>query len=307
MAAARRGFGALPPPVRGALWMMASTASWAVMAVLIRFVSTEIHAFEIVFFRSVFGAVFLLPWLFRTGLGGLRTRRAGMHAARGLLGLAAAWLVFGAIAIAPLGDVAAIVTTRPIFASAAAILFLHEAAYRRRWSATAIGFVGALVIIRPGMVEASTGVLLALAAVCAMAAVSVVMKSLSRTEHPDSIAMWQMVVFVPATLVPALFVWTTPGPLALLALVAIGFTGTLTQRALTRAYAAADATVVLPFEFSRLVFTAALGLLVFGEFPDPWTWVGAAAILVGTLTMAHLEARRRPGRAPGPSGPSSPA
>ncbi len=271
--------------------MMGATAAWAVMVAMIRFISAEIHAFEIVFFRSLFGMAFLLPWLFRTGLRGLRTRRTGMHVIRGLLGLTAAYLIFSAIAIAPMGDVAAIITTRPIFASAAAVLVLHEAAYGRRWSATVIGFIGALIIIRPGMVAISTGVLLALIAVFVMAAVAIVMKSLSRTEPPDCMAMWQVMVFTPLTLVPALFVWTTPGLTALAIMIAIGFMGTLTQRALARAYAAADATVVLPFEFSRLIFSAVLGLVLFAEFPDLWTWVGGAVILAGIIAMAHLEAR----------------
>ena len=103
--------------------------------------------------------------------------------------------------------------------------------------------------------------------------------------------MWQMVVFTPLTIVPALFVWTTPNLFELTILVTIGFAGTLTQRSLTRAYAAADATVVLPFEFSRLIFSALLGLMFFAEFPDIWTWVGGAVILVGTVSMAHLEVR----------------
>ncbi len=277
--------------MKGALWMMGATAAWAAMIAMIRTVSAEIHTFEVVFFRSLFGLAFLLPWLFRTGLRGLRTRRIGMHVTRGLLGLAAAYLIFTAITLAPLGDIAAIITTRPIFASAAAVLVLHEAAYGRRWSATVIGFIGALIIIRPGMIAISTGALLALIAVFVMAAVAIAMKSLSRTEAPDCMATWQVVVFTPLTLIPALFVWTTPGPADFAILVAIGFTGTLTQRALARAYAAADATVVLPFEFSRLIFSAVLGLVLFAEFPDLWTWVGGGVILVGIIVMAHLEAR----------------
>jgi drug/metabolite transporter (DMT)-like permease len=235
--------------------------------------------------------VFLLPWLYRSGLPAMRTRRIGMHLARGLLGLAAAYLIFTAITLAPLGDVAAIITTRPIFASAAAVLVLHEAAHGRRWAATAIGFIGALIIVRPGVVAVSTGALLALIAVFVMAAVAIIMKSLTRTEPPDRMAMWQVVVFTPLTLVPALFVWTTPGLAALAILVGIGFMGTLTQRALARAYRAADATVVLPFEFSRLIFSALLGLVLFAEFPDVWTWVGGAVILIGIMAMARLEAR----------------
>ena len=291
-----RRLAAIPAPVRGALWMMGSTASWAVMATLIRYVSDEIHAFEIVFLRSLFGMLFLLPWLYRLGLKGLYTQRFGMHFARSFFGLVAAYLIFTAITLDSLGSIAAIMTTRPIFASAAAILILHEASHGRRWSAAVLGFVGALIILRPGLVEMSTGALLAFIGVFAMVAVAIVMKSLARTERPDAMATWQMVVFVPASLVPALLVWTTPSWGAIGVLLAMGCAGTLTQRALARAYEAADATVVLPFEFTRLIFSALIGLLAFGEFPDIWVWVGGAVILAGIVTMAGLEARRGPVR-----------
>ncbi len=291
-----RRLGPVPAPVRGVLWMMGSTASWAVMAVTIRFVGDEIHPFEIVFLRSLFGMAFLLPWLYRSGIKALHTRRLGMHFARAFFGLVAAYLIFTAITLESLGSIAAIMTTRPIFASAAAILILHEASHGRRWSAAILGFVGALIILRPGMVEVSTGALLAFIGVFSMVAVALIMKSLARTERPDAMATWQMIVFVPASLIPALFVWTTPSWEAVAVLVAMGCAGTLTQRALARAYHAADATVVLPFEFTRLIFSAAIGFVVFAEFPDIWVWVGGGVILAGIMTMAGLEAKRAPAR-----------
>ena len=291
-----RRLGPVPAPVRGVLWMMGSTASWAVMAVTIRFVGDEIHPFEIVFLRSLFGMAFLLPWLYRSGIKALHTRRLGMHFARAFFGLVAAYLIFTAITLESLGSIAAIMTTRPIFASAAAILILHEASHGRRWSAAILGFVGALIILRPGMVEVSTGALLAFIGVFSMVAVALIMKSLARTERPDAMATWQMIVFVPASLIPALFVWTTPSWEAVAVLLAMGCAGTLTQRALARAYHAADATVVLPFEFTRLIFSAAIGFIVFAEFPDIWVWVGGGVILAGIMTMAGLEAKRAPAR-----------
>ena len=291
-----RRLGPVPAPVRGVLWMMGSTASWAVMAVTIRFVGDEIHPFEIVFLRSLFGMAFLLPWLYRSGIKALHTRRLGMHFARAFFGLVAAYLIFTAITLESLGSIAAIMTTRPIFASAAAILILHEVSHGRRWSAAILGFVGALIILRPGMVEVSTGALLAFIGVFSMVAVALIMKSLARTERPDAMATWQMIVFVPASLIPALFVWTTPSWEAVAVLVAMGCAGTLTQRALARAYHAADATVVLPFEFTRLIFSAAIGFVVFAEFPDIWVWVGGGVILAGIMTMAGLEAKRAPAR-----------
>ncbi len=283
--------GRLPDSMRGILWMMGSMASWACMAAVARYLSGDIHTFEIVFFRSVFGAIFLLPWLFKVGVSGIRTQRIGMHMARGLIGLAVIYLLFEAIARAPLGDIAAIMSTRPLVASLAAILILHEAAHGRRWTATLIGFAGALLIIRPGVAEASTGTILALVAVAGMASLTIVMKSLARTEAPDTVVMWQMMVFAPCSLIPALFVWKTPDLWQFVLLASTGLFGTLVQRCLTRAYAAADATVILPFDFTRLVFSALLGWLLFQEFPDLWVWAGGLIILTGVLWMTRQEAR----------------
>jgi drug/metabolite transporter (DMT)-like permease len=273
--------------------MLGSTLAWALMAGITRYLKDEMHTFEIVFFRSLFGTMFLLPWLFRLGLGGLRTQRFGMHMLRGFLGLAAIYLLFTAIALAPLGEVAAIISTRPVIASLGAIMILHELARGHRWAATALAFAGALIIIRPGISEVSLGVVLALLSVIIMAAVSLTVKSLARTEAPDTIVIWQMVVFTPFSFIPALFVWRTPDLSQFVLLVGIGLFGTFTQRCMTRAYAAADATVVLPFDFTRLVFAALFGFVVFREFPDVWTWVGGALIFAAILWMTKIEAARR--------------
>jgi len=283
----------LPATARGILWMLGSTASWSAMAAITRHFSGEIHTFEIVFFRSLFGTVFLLPWLWRSGLGGLRTRRIGMHLVRGFLGLTTIYLLFSAIAITPLGEIAAIISTRPLIGSLGAVLILHEVQRAHRWTATIVGLFGALVIIRPGFSDVSVGVWLALCAVLLMAGLSLVIKSLARTESPDTIVVWQMLVFTPFSLVPALFVWQTPSLTQLVLLIGTGLFGTFTQRCLTRAFAAADATVVLPFDFTRLVFSALLGFLLFGEVPDDWTWLGGLLIFLGVSWMARLETRKR--------------
>ena len=261
------------------------------MAAVARYFTGEIHTFEIVFFRSLFGGLFLLPWLFKVGLGGLKTKRVGMHMVRGFTGLAVIYLLFTAVAHAPLGEVAAIMSTRPLVASLAAILILHEVAHGRRWAATLIGFAGALLIIRPGVGEVSEGAVYAFLAVILMAALTIIMKSLARTEKPDTIVVWQMMVFTPCALVPAIFVWQTPDFWQFLLLASTGLFGTMTQRCLTRAYAAADATVIMPFDFTRLIFSALLGFILFQEFPDIWVWAGGLIILCSVLWMGRLEAK----------------
>ena len=286
--------------VRGAAWMMLSAFGWTVMISIARGLQADIHTFEIVFFRSAFALVFFIPLFWGTGFGGLRTQRLGMHMARGLAGLAAIYLLFGALLFIPMGDVAAITFTRPLVASIGAVIFLHEVAKGHRWIATGIGMVGAFVIVRPGISPLSPGQLMALACVIAMAISSLTVKSLARTEHPDTIVLYQILVFTALSLIPALFFWTTPSLEQFGLLVALGLTGMLTQRAMTRAYKVADATVVLPFEYTRLPFAALMGLVLFGEFPDRWVWIGGTIIFVATTYMAHRETRNvRTGEATG--------
>jgi drug/metabolite transporter (DMT)-like permease len=261
------------------------------MVAIARGLQADIHTFEIVFFRSAFALVFFVPLFWNTGFSGLRTQRFGMHMARGLAGLAAIYLLFGALLFIPMGDVAAITFTRPLVASVGAVIFLHEVARGHRWIATGIGLIGAFVIVRPGVSPLSPGQIMALACVVAMAASSLTIKSLARTEHPDTIVLYQILVFTTLSLVPALFVWTTPTLEQFALLVGLGLTGMLTQRAMTRAYKAADATVVLPFEYTRLPFAALLGLVLFGEFPDKWVWLGGTIIFFATTYMAHRETR----------------
>ncbi len=212
-----------------------------------------------------------------------------MHILRGFTGLAIIYLLFTAIQLAPLGEVAAIISSRPVFASLLAILILKEASKGRRWVSVILGFMGALIIIRPGFSTVSNGVVLALTAAMAMAFLSIILKSLARTEKPDTIVIWQMVIFTPCSLLPALFVWVTPDWEQFLLLAGVGLFGTATQRCLTRAYAAADTTVVVPFDFSRLIFAAIIGFLLFQEFPDVWTWIGGTIISLAILWMARGE------------------
>jgi drug/metabolite transporter (DMT)-like permease len=279
------------PAVRGPAWMMLSALGWTMMMTIARALKDDFHTFEIVFFRSIFAAIFFIPWLYRTRLSGLRTRRVPMLLLRGISTLIALYLLFGALVFSPMADVAAITFTRPLLASIGAVIFLGEVARGHRWTATLFGLIGALIIIRPGLVETSLGQLMAIGATIGMVISSLAIKSLARTEHPDTIAIYQIIMFTTLSIIPAMYVWVTPTPeqwgLALL----LGFSAMLTQRAMTRSYKVADATAVLPFEYTRLPFTALAGLVLFGEFPDGWTWAGGTVIFIATLYMMHREAR----------------
>ncbi len=162
--------------------------------------------------------------------------------------------------------------------------------YARRWIALGVGTIGMLLIIRPGFAELNYGSLFALGAMASGAYTTITVKFLTRTEKPDAIVVWALLVMLPASLIPALITWQTPTVEQFLWLAALGGLATCFQRCLTRGYAAADATAVMPFEFSRLIFAALLGFVVFGDLPDIWTWVGGTVIFTAGFYMVHREA-----------------
>jgi drug/metabolite transporter (DMT)-like permease len=287
-------FDALSPIVRAAIWTVA--ASFCVVA----FTAIGKHLAQdglpiamIVFLRCVFGILFLLPWLKRNGLKGLHTQQPALMASRGVNTMIGLYCTFSAFALMPMADVTAIAYTKPIFGAIAAVLFLREVMYGSRWIATALGFIGMLVIIRPGLTEWNIGVLWALGAMASGAYTSITVKFLTRTEPPDRIVAYLILVMFVVSALPAALDWKTPTIeelcwMALLALLANYF-----QHCMARGYAAADAAAVLPFEFARLAIAAIFGFVFFGEISDQWTWGGGIIIFGSALFMVHAERRRK--------------
>lgn len=277
--------------MRGALWMILAGAAFAAMTALIRHQTSDMHPFQVAFFRNLFGLAFMLPWFWRTGWSGLRTSRLGMHGFRAAVGLVAMSCWFVAVSLMPVAKAMALSFTAPLFATIGAALFLGETVRARRWSATIFGFIGALVILRPGEIELGLPAGLVLIASACMAMAALTVKSLSRTDSASTIVLYMGLVMTPLSLIPALFFWQAPVPVDWLWFIALGMFATIGQLAMARAFASADISAVLPFDFFRLIFAAALGYLIFAEQPDRWTWIGAAIIFTATLYTAHREAK----------------
>ncbi|MDX1709529.1 MAG: DMT family transporter [Rhodovibrionaceae bacterium] len=289
---ARTRLAAIPAPVAGALLMTGAAFGFSVMNVAIRAVADGgIPPVEIAFFRNLFALVFMLPWLIRRGRAALVTQRLPLHLGRALLGLAAMLTWFYSVALLPLAEAVALNFTVPLFATIGAALILRETVRRRRWTATAIGFVGVLVILRPGFAEVSAVTLLPVLAALLMAASILVVKTLARTERPAAIVFYMNLLLTPLSLIPALFDWHWPNLTQFALLALVGGVAALAHIALTRAYQIADASAVVPFDYARLPFVALIAFILFGEVPDIWTWVGAAIIAGAAIYIARREAR----------------
>ena len=282
-----------PPAIRGGLWMSAAAVAFTLMTTLIREAAKGVHPFEIAFLRALVNLLLMLPFALRTGAAGLKTGNHKAFALRGVCGLAFLMTYFSGAALIPVAESQALTFTSPLWGSLLAVLFLGERVNMARAVALIAGFAGVVIILRPGVVQVSSGALLVLAGALSAAASNTIVKFTTRTDHPDAVVFYQMVYVTPMIFIPALWVWSWPAFDQVLLMFGVGFFATLNQRFLSRAYAAADATAVLPFEFTRLPFAAVIGFLAFAELPDVYAWLGGAVIFGASLDMVRRETRKR--------------
>jgi drug/metabolite transporter (DMT)-like permease len=281
----------LPDNARGALWILGAVSVFAIMDASIKWVGQTLDPFQIAFFRCVFGGLFVLPFALRHGPQAVRTRRWGGHLARALIGYTAMILGFYAVTHLPLADATALSFTRPLFMIVLAVLFLGEQVRWRRWSATGIGFLGVLVMARPGDSGFDFAATVAVTATLFVAGVGVMLKRLSATERPETIIFYFTLTSSLLALGPALYVWRTPGWAEWAVMILLGALGSLGQYLSIRAYRIAEATAVDPVDYARLLLATGLGLALFGELPDRWTLLGALIIIGSTLYITRREAR----------------
>ena len=279
------------PHLRAALLMFCSTVFFGLMVIAIRLASETLHTFEIAFFRNFFGLVAALPLLMRHGPDLLKTTQLPRYGVRCLIGVVSMMAGFWAIGHLPLAQAVALSYSTPIFVTIAAVLFLHEQVRARRWIAVGLGFVGMLVIVRPGSASFSAGTLVALVAAVLSGVVSIQIKQLSQVDPADRIVFLTTLIWVPMSLLPALTVWEWPQGITWLWVVSAGAMGTAGHMLWTRALKLGDVSALTPISFTQLPIVALAGWLLFEEPVDRWTAIGAAIIFVANAYIAHREAQ----------------
>lgn len=283
---------ALPDNTRGAIWMLLAAAGFSSMSVFVKIAGEDLPAIQVAFFRCVFGFAFLMPALLRLGLRkSFATNRPGLHTFRAFIGMAAMLSFFYAIANAPLADVVALSFAKPLFVIGFAVLFLGEIVRWRRWTATGVGFLGVVVMMRPGQEGFDPDTLAALSGAAFVALAVVLVKLLSKTESHMSTMAWFAGVSSIATAIPAAIVWAPPTPELWAVGVMVGFLGVISQSFILSAYRTGEATAVAPFDYSRIIFATVLGAALFNEWPDAWTLSGAAIVVAATIYIGRREAK----------------
>jgi drug/metabolite transporter (DMT)-like permease len=278
---------------RGCLLMVVATLLFAGMHAAIRHATQHLSGVEVAFFRNLFGLVVIVPLLVRFGPRLFHTEKFSLHMLRALINAVSMVAFFIGLSMTPLARATAIAFTAPLFTALLSALFLGEVFRWRRWSAIIVGFIGALVILRPGLDVVDTGSLLVLFSSLLWAMAMIDIKVLARTESSATITAYVTVLMTPLTLVPALFYWQTPSPELWVWLIFIGVIGTMGQFIVTEAIKLADMTVLMPFDFLKLVWAAFLGMLLFAEMPDALTWIGAAIVFAASFYIVWREAKLR--------------
>lgn len=305
----KRWLPGLPAPVEGVLWMALAALLLTTVSAMLRPVADDIPPIQLLFFRCAFSALILMPFLVRSGWGVMRRRTLGLYTLRAALMFGSMLFWIYAVVELPLAEATALAFTAPLFATMLAAAILAEHVGIRRWGAVIVGFIGAMVIIRPGFAVMNMGIVFVLLNAASWAGAIILARILSRGDDPVVIVASMFLLITPMAMVPALFVWETPTLTSLALLVAMAVLGVLGHIAATRALAVAETSVVVPVEYVQLPISALLGFMLFAEVPDIYTPIGAAIIIAAVLYISHreaMQARRRASDPPAPIVPPTP-
>ncbi len=272
-------------------FIIVSCLAFSVMNNIIRYASSDMNSWQMVFFRNVMSLLIISPFVLRKGMSGLKTSSIKLYFLRSLTGLIAMCSWFYSLALLPVAEATALGFTLPIFASLLAIIFFKEKADFLRILAIAIGFLGSLIILRPDSGIFGFGALVALFASFMMAVSSLLIKRLSKTDKAITMVFYMTAIMTPLSLPMAVIHWQPFEETMMLLMFGIGLTSTIGQYFLSRAYAIAEMMVLMPFDFFRLIFSASIAAIIFAEYPDMLTFVGAAVILTSAFFSIKREQR----------------
>jgi drug/metabolite transporter (DMT)-like permease len=279
--------------LRVILWMTGALLSFSTMAVSIRGLATTLHVFEILAIRNASGLVILLAiglakpdLLFAVNL-----RRARLQLSRNVIHFGAQYLWALSVTLLPLATVFALEFTMPAYAAILAVVFLHERVTAGRIGVVVLGFLGVMVILRPGIASFNPAALLVLTAAFGFAVSLIQTKALTTSETTYAIVLWMNAVQLPLALIgsnPKNFLNLGVGQA--LPLLGVAVSGLASHFCLTQAFRSGDATVVVPLDFMRIPLIAFVGWWLYGEALDAWVFAGAGLIVLGISWNLRAEA-----------------
>lgn len=272
----------------GILWMLAACFLFASQDAIVKYLSADYSSAQLVWARFALALAAIALVSGRRLRGILVTKRLGLQVLRGILLLAMMGLFYTALGLIPLAEATSILFLGPLIVAALSVPLLGERVGPRRWSAVVVGFVGALIIVRPGQGTLEAAALMPLGAAFLFGFYQIVTRLLNRTERPLTTLTYTSVCATLATSAVVPFYWqANPDAMAWVLMVALGIIGAMSQFAMIKAYEVAPAATVAPFFYANLIWAVGYGYALFGDFPDAWTVTGALVITGSGLYVYH--------------------
>ncbi|SHM18184.1 Permease of the drug/metabolite transporter (DMT) superfamily [Roseibium suaedae] len=281
----------LPGNSIGALWILQAAVLFTLMSMFIKLVGQDISIFQILLIRQATMAVIVAPKILHGLPGSLYTRRPDLQVARIALACTAMLCGFSAVIYLPLAEATALGFSKTFFVTIFAIIFLSEKVGRHRWAATIVGFIGVIIMLRPG----SGGLFdpyaaLAIGGAAAAGLVTIILRILTRTDLPSTILTYQAVGVGLIMIIPAIYAWKDPTLEQWTLMILIGIVSWAGQMSNIRAFRAGEPTAIASLDYTRLIYATIIGVLVFGNWPGVETYIGAAFIIGGSLYVIRREA-----------------
>ena len=274
--------------LRAVIFMVIGGVSIALMQAAVKLISFELHPFIITLYRAGLVFVVLLPILFWRGRAVFNTSSIRLQVVRGGVGGLGMLCVFTGLSMISLAEVTVLLFTVPIFATLLSIVFLSEKVGVRRWTAIFVGFLGILIIARP-QGSVSTGHLFILCAALSWSTSILIAKKLTEKDTVISVTFWQAMGCVPLAFITSLFVWELPSFVQLGALLGIAALGTVGHAMLYAALKVGQVSVILPLDYIRIIWSAGLGFILFGQLPTLHLYAGSLLIIAATAFLSYRE------------------
>jgi len=278
-----------------ALLAIGATFFGSFMGAGVKFLSDDLHPIIICFYRCLMGLILITPFVARNNFQALQTDNMRLQIFRALINIISMICWFSAISMMHFEKATALGFTTPLFTTVLAVLILGEVIRFHRTAALLLGFVGILIIIRPGYMPFEFGTVLMLIASFSFSFVLIFVKKLSATDSSLTIIFYHLLYMTPAFFILSLFYWENINFNQLIIFILMGASGLLSHWCLAQAFKMSDTTFVMPLQFTKLIWASLIGLFIFAEQPDIWTWVGGVIIFISIVYITYREAFKKKG------------
>ncbi|SVD57606.1 uncharacterized protein METZ01_LOCUS410460, partial [marine metagenome] len=263
------------------------TLTAALMASGVKYLSNDLNPFTICFFRCLTGLIIVMPFIIKNKFKAIKSKNIKLQFYRSFINVISMITWFSAIGIMHLEKATALGFTTPLFTTILAVIILREVIRAHRITALFIGFLGVLIIIRPGYLPIEFGTLLMLIASFSFSIVLIMVKKLSDIDSSLTIIFYHLLFMTPLTFIIAIFFWEGINFSQFFIFVLMGSAGLISHWCLAQAFKLSDTTFIMPFQFTKLIWASVIGYVIFAESPDKWTWFGGMVIFASVIYITY--------------------